>query len=101
MVHYLNNRDFHRRKKIIKREFFYSLAKMCIVDKRLNYETRFLFKNRILQRNLRLQKYSITFLRRRCKETGRSRFVLRAFGLSRATFKSRASKGLFSGFQKR
>lgn len=98
MVHYLNKKDMIRRKNYNRFELSLYLLKNCLVDTRISFISRFLLKSCFQQRKLRF--HGNTKLRQRCMETGRSRFVLRNYSLSRATFKSFASRGFFCGLIK-
>jgi ribosomal protein S14 len=101
MVHYLNFRDRKRRQKYKGVETYNHLLHGVFNDSRIAFTTRFILKARSSERLLRLNKYGISHIRGRCQETGRSRFVFRLFGLSRATLRSTLSKGVFSGFTKK
>jgi len=101
MVHYLNFRDGKKRQSYRGVETFNYLLHGVLSDTRISFTTRFILKARSNERLLRLNKVGISRIRGRCLETGRSRFVLRLFGLSRASLRARFSRGLISGFKKR
>lgn len=100
MIHYLNYKDYKNRKILVKKEFFKSIAFSCLLDSRICFKSRIIFKSKISDRLLSLSKYGIVKVRNRCKETGRSRFVISYTGFSRAQFKRKASLGVLSGFKK-
>jgi ribosomal protein S14 len=101
MVHYLNFKDGKYRKILVKNEFFKNISFSCLLDLRVSFKSRFLFKSKLCDRVLFLSGVSISKVRKRCKETGRSRFVVSYVGLSRAQFKRKASLGLLSSLRKK
>jgi ribosomal protein S14 len=101
MVNYLNFRDKRRRQRFRDIEGINFLLSGVLNDNRIGFSTRFILKSRCQQRVLKLNKYSVSHIRGRCRQTGRSRFVLRFFGLSRSTLRSRFSGGSVSGFIKK
>lgn len=97
MVHYLNYFDNKRRKGHGHCEFKLNVYKSFFFDKRVKFSIRFITRSRIFY----YKKYkSICFIRNRCLMTGRTRFILRYFGLSRMSFKNRASVGFLTGVKR-
>jgi ribosomal protein S14 len=101
MIHYLNFKDYKYRKLVVRGEFFKTISYSCIFDTRISFKSRFFFKTKLSDRILLLSRCNITKVRARCKETGRSRFIVSYIGLSRAQFKRRVSFGFLSGFKKK
>lgn len=100
MINYLNFKDYKNRQLIVKKELLKYLTVACLTDSRISFKSRFLFKSKINDRVLKLAKSGIVKVRNRCKETGRSRFIVSYVGLSRAQFKFKVSSGFLSGFKK-
>jgi ribosomal protein S14 len=100
-VHFLNNKDSKIRKFYKRHEMGIFFFKSILADQRVSYNVRFLLKNRILLQKINFSRFSIVKIRNRCKETGRSRFILSFIGLSRASFKNDVSKGFLTGFKKK
>lgn len=95
-VNYLNYRDNINRKNYYKTEISRFFFKTFVSDKRLKFNVRFFVRFAFLYR----RKCALVKIRNRCLLTGRSRFVLRYFRLSRASFRDLARFGFISGIKK-
>jgi small subunit ribosomal protein S14 len=98
MNNYLNYRDSQRRVHYYKQEFYLQILKSCYFDRRLKFKSRFLLKVKL---NNKVRKISDIQIRNRCFLTGRSRFVLRYFSLSRMSLREQLLSGFCSGFLKK
>lgn len=101
MINYLNFKDNKARRFFVKKEIFRLGLHSCLLDTRFSFKTRFVLKSKLENKVLRLFGNNISKIRRRCVETGRSRFIISYTKLSRAQFKRKASLGFLSGLKKR
>ena len=101
MINYLNFRDAKKRRSYKAIESFNYFLKGVLFDSRVLFGNRLILKSKTSERLLKLNKKGICRIRGRCLQTGRSRFVLRVFGLSRASLRGNFSKGIMSGFRKK
>lgn len=97
-LNYLNYRDNLSRKRFYNREYFALFVKSFLVDNRLKFNFRFFIRFSLFSKK-RIMCNKVK-MRNRCLFTGRSRFVLRYFRLSRASFRDLSSIGFISGLKK-
>lgn len=95
-LNYLNYKDNLRRKVFLRDEKFTNFIRLFIVDKRIKFPIRFFIRFVFFYKRRSMR----SKIRNRCLLTGRSRFVLRYFRLSRASFRDVASFGFLSGVRK-
>lgn len=96
-LNFLNKNDSLKRYRFKKYERFSILTKSCFFDKRIFFTNRLILKT-FLNKKYNLKYHSIVNVRNRCMHTGRSRFILKTFNLSRMSSKEFLSNGFFSGF---
>lgn len=95
-LNYLNYKDNLRRQLFLRDEKFNKFIRLFIVDKRVKFSIRFFIRFVFVYKRRAMK----SKIRNRCLLTGRSRFILRYFRLSRASFRDLASFGFLSGVKK-
>jgi len=102
MYNFLDTAVISRIKDEKLRYLFYSnelkikFIKMLILDKRINYNVKFLIKNKYLN----LYGLKTNSIRNYCILSGKSRFIFTFFNLNRSSLKFYLSFGYFSGFRR-